>query len=141
LQKPSRLTEDERAIIELHPVISADLVSRVSGLADIVPSVRHHHERWDGGGYPDAIAGTSIPLFARIITFADTIDAMTTDRPYRPALGPSDVRAELLRNRGKQFDPELCDRLLASPAFQALFESLGCAPSEPNSGVAPSAAA
>jgi HD superfamily phosphohydrolase YqeK len=121
LQKPGRLTDDERAIIELHPVISADLVSRVSGLRDILPPVRHHHERWDGNGYPDRLAGEAIPLFARIITFADTIDAMTTDRPYRKALGSSDVRAELLRNRGKQFDPMICDRLLASPAFQDLF--------------------
>lgn len=125
LQKPGRLTEEERAVIEFHPVISADLVSRVSSLADIVPSVRHHHERWDGGGYPDGISDERIPLFARIITFADTIDAMTTDRPYRPALGPADVRAELLRNRGKQFDPHLCDRLLASPLFQRLFDGLG----------------
>jgi HD-GYP domain-containing protein (c-di-GMP phosphodiesterase class II) len=124
LQKPGRLTEEERAVIEIHPVISADLVSRVAGFADIVPSVRHHHERWDGAGYPDAIAGEKIPLFARIITFADTIDAMTTDRPYRPALGPSDVRAELLRNRGRQFDPGLCDRLLASRHFVALFDDL-----------------
>jgi putative nucleotidyltransferase with HDIG domain len=121
LQKPGRLTEDERATIELHPVISAELVSRVTGLADIVASVRHHHERWDGQGYPDRIEGDAIPLFARIITFADTVDAMTTDRPYRKALGASDVRAELLRNRGRQFDPTICDRLLASPAFQELF--------------------
>jgi hypothetical protein len=124
LQKPGRLTDDERAIIELHPVISEELVSRVSGLADILPSVRHHHERWDGKGYPDRLRGDATPLFARIITFADTVDAMTTDRPYRPALGPADVRAELLRNRGKQFDPAMCDRLLASPLFQDLFARL-----------------
>jgi HD superfamily phosphohydrolase YqeK len=132
LQKPGRLTDEERAIIELHPVISEDLVSRVSGLADILPAVRHHHERWDGLGYPDRLAGESIPLFARIITFADTIDAMTTDRPYRPALGPAEVRSELLRNRGKQFDPSLCDRLLASPAFQDLFAGLN--PSRASTG-------
>jgi HD-GYP domain-containing protein (c-di-GMP phosphodiesterase class II) len=120
LQKPGRLTDEERSIIELHPVISAELVSRVSGLADIVSSVRHHHERWDGRGYPDGISGERIPLFARIITFADTIDAMTTDRPYRRALGSAEVRSELLRNRGRQFDPSICDRLLASPLFQEL---------------------
>ena len=122
LQKPGRLTDDERAIIELHPVISAELVLRVSRLADVVPSIRHHHERWDGRGYPDGLAAGAIPLFARIITFADTIDAMTSDRPYRPALGAAEVRAELLRNRGKQFDPAICDRLLASPLFAQLFE-------------------
>ena len=130
LQKPGRLTDEERAIIELHPVISADLVSRVAGLVDLVPSVRHHHERWDGRGYPDGLAGDRIPLYSRIITFADTIDAMTSDRPYRPALGMPEVRAELLRNRGKQFDPDLCDRLLASPLFQHLFERVS-APSVP----------
>lgn len=123
LQKPGRLTDDERGIIELHPVISAELISRVSGLADIVPSVRHHHERWDGNGYPDRKAGDAIPQFARIITFADTVDAMTTDRPYRRALGLAEVRAELLRNRGRQFDPEICDRLLASPVFQELADA------------------
>jgi HD-GYP domain-containing protein (c-di-GMP phosphodiesterase class II) len=141
LQKPGRLTDEERAIIELHPVISEELVSRVSGLADILPSVRHHHERWDGKGYPDQLSGEAIPLFARIITFADTIDAMTTDRPYRPALGPAEVRAELLRNRGKQFDPALCDRLLASPLFQDLFARLGAPRAKPNEAAGGSVAA
>jgi HD-GYP domain-containing protein (c-di-GMP phosphodiesterase class II) len=121
LQKPGRLTDEERSVIELHPVISAELASRVSSLTDLIPSIRAHHERWDGRGYPDGLTGDSIPLFARIITFADTIDAMTTDRPYRPAMGPAEVRAELLRNRGKQFDPAICDRLLASPVFNSLF--------------------
>jgi HD-GYP domain-containing protein (c-di-GMP phosphodiesterase class II) len=141
LQKPGRLTDEERAIIELHPVISEELVSRVSGLADILPSVRHHHERWDGKGYPDQLSGEAIPLFARIITFADTIDAMTTDRPYRPALGPAEVRAELLRNRGKQFDPALCDRLLASPLFQDLFARLGAPRAKSNEAAGASVAA
>jgi putative nucleotidyltransferase with HDIG domain len=121
LQKPGRLTEEERLIIEEHPVRSAELVAMVNGLQDLVKPVRHHHERWDGGGYPDGLAGEDIPLTARIIVFADTIDAMTSDRPYRPALGPADVRRELVKHRAKQFDPFICDRLLASDLYESLF--------------------
>ncbi|MDF1501428.1 HD domain-containing phosphohydrolase [Roseisolibacter sp. H3M3-2] len=122
LQKPGRLTDEERLVIEEHPVRSAELVAMVSGLQDLVAPVRHHHERWDGGGYPDGIAGENIPLTARIIVFADTIDAMTSDRPYRPALGPEDVRRELVKHRGKQFDPYICDRLLASDLYVQIFK-------------------
>jgi putative nucleotidyltransferase with HDIG domain len=125
LQKPGRLTEEERLIIEEHPVRSAELVAMVNGLQDLVKPVRHHHERWDGGGYPDGLAGEEIPLTARIIVFADTIDAMTSDRPYRPALGPADVRRELVKHRGKQFDPFICDRLLASDLYESLFRLAG----------------
>lgn len=125
LQKPGRLTEEERLIIEEHPVRSAELVAMVNGLQDLVKPVRHHHERWDGGGYPGGLAGENIPLTARIIVFADTIDAMTSDRPYRPALGPADVRRELVKHRAKQFDPFICDRLLASDLYLRLFELPG----------------
>jgi HD-GYP domain-containing protein (c-di-GMP phosphodiesterase class II) len=122
LQKPGRLTAEERAIIELHPIKSAELVSMVGELHDLVPAVRHHHENWDGAGYPDGLAGTQIPLFSRIITLADTIDAMTTDRPYRAALGEPQVRSEIKKCRGTQFDPDICDVLLASRQFSALFD-------------------
>lgn len=122
LMKPGRLTQDERAIMELHPIKSAELVAKISDLKDIVPDVRHHHENWDGTGYPDQLKGEEIPLGSRIIMFADTIDAMTTDRPYRKALGEADVRSELIKYRGVQFDPFICDRLLASPDFARLFD-------------------
>lgn len=122
LQKPGKLTPEERAIMELHPVKSADLVARVTQLADIVPAVRHHHENYDGTGYPDRLAGAAIPIGSRIIMFADTIDAMTTDRPYRKALGPDVVREELLKYRGTQFDPNICDALLSSPHFHRIFD-------------------
>lgn len=122
LMKPGRLTPEERAIMELHPIKSAELVSKISELQDIVPAVRHHHENWDGTGYPDQLKGKDIPLESRIIMFADTIDAMTTDRPYRKALGESDVRSELQKWRGIQFDPEICDMLLSSPKFSRLFD-------------------
>lgn len=123
LKKPGALTPEERAIMELHPVKSADLVARVTQLADIVPAVRHHHENYDGTGYPDQLVGAAIPLGSRIIMFADTIDAMTTDRPYRKALGPEVVRSELIKYRGTQFDPEVCDVLLDSPHFARIFDS------------------
>lgn len=123
LQKPGRLTPEERAIMELHPIKSAELVGRASRFREnIVPIVRHHHENWDGTGYPDRIAGTSIPLGSRIIMFADTIDAMTTDRPYRKALGENEVRAELLKHRGTQFDPNICDALIDSIQFARIFD-------------------
>jgi hypothetical protein len=122
LQKPGRLTPEERAVIELHPIKSEELVSMVSQLSHAVAAVRHHHENWDGTGYPDRIAGEVIPLTSRIIMLADTIDAMTTDRPYRRALGPSEVRAELIKCRGTQFDPRICDVLLRSPQFALLFD-------------------
>ncbi|MGI9077843.1 MAG: HD-GYP domain-containing protein [Gemmatimonadaceae bacterium] len=121
LRKPARLTPDEWAIMKTHPVKSAELVETVSHLKHLVAPVRHHHENWDGTGYPDGIAGDAIPLESRIIMFADTIDAMTTDRPYRKALGESDVRGELVKHRGSQFDPQICDRLLSSPMFGLLF--------------------
>lgn len=122
LSKTGRLTPEERAVMELHPIKSAELVARISDLQDLVPAVRHHHERWDGAGYPDRLVGESIPLGARIITIADTIDAMTTDRPYRKALGEAEVREELARFSGTQFDPAICAMLLASPHFARLFD-------------------
>jgi HD-GYP domain-containing protein (c-di-GMP phosphodiesterase class II) len=123
LRKPGRLTPEERAIMETHPIKSAELVQTVSQLKDVVVPIRHHHENWDGTGYPDGLAGAEIPIASRIIMFADTVDAMTTDRPYRKALGEADVRAELAKLRGRQFDPQICDLLLSSPSFQLLFRS------------------
>ena len=122
LSKPGRLTPEERAIMELHPIKSAELVAKISDLQDIIPAVRHHHENWDGTGYPDRLEGRDIPLGSRIIMFADTIDAMTTDRPYRKALGEAEVRSELRKFRGMQFDPNICDALVASPNFARLFD-------------------
>jgi hypothetical protein len=122
LSKPGRLSPEERAIMELHPIKSAELVAKISDLQDIIPAVRHHHENWDGTGYPDRLAGKEIPLGSRIIMFADTIDAMTTDRPYRKALGEAEVRSELQRCRGVQFDPVICDALVNSADFARLFD-------------------
>ena len=121
LSKEDKLTPEEWATIQEHPVDGANLVATMTRLRDLVPAVRHHHENWDGTGYPDRIAGLAIPLGARIIRFADTIDAMTTERPYRGPLSEAQVRAEVLRCRGTQFDPEIADRLLASPLWVTLF--------------------
>jgi hypothetical protein len=122
LSKPGRLTAEENAIMQTHPIKSEELVKMVSQLSDVVAPIRHHHENWDGTGYPDGIAGEQIPVASRIIMFADTIDAMTTDRPYRAALGEAQVRAEFVKLRARQFDPMICDKLLSSAIYSRLFD-------------------
>jgi HD-GYP domain-containing protein (c-di-GMP phosphodiesterase class II) len=121
LSKPGRLTAEEQIVMRTHPIKSAELAGTVTQLKDVVPLIRHHHENWDGTGYPDGLKTDAIPLGSRIIMFADTIDAMTTDRPYRAALDATSVRKELLRFRGTQFDPQICDALLKSPEYSKLF--------------------
>ncbi len=122
LSKPGRLTAEETAIMQTHPIKSEELVAMVSQLNDVVTPIRHHHENWDGTGYPDGLVAENIPIASRIIMFADTIDAMTTDRPYRAALTEGQVRAEFVKLRGRQFDPGICDQLLESPIYPKLFD-------------------
>jgi HD-GYP domain-containing protein (c-di-GMP phosphodiesterase class II) len=112
LNKPAALTDDERAELQTHPARGAELVSRFSDYRTGRDLILHHHERYDGQGYPDGLKGDEIPLGARIIAVADAADAMMSDRPYRKALGLSDVMRELERNRGKQFDPAIVDAML-----------------------------
>ena len=121
LTKQDKLTPEEWAIIQEHPADGANLIATMTKLRSMVPAVRHHHENFDGTGYPDGLKAEVIPLASRIIRFADTIDAMTTERPYRQPLSEAQVRAEVLRCRGTQFDPEIADRLLASPLWSTLF--------------------
>jgi HD-GYP domain-containing protein (c-di-GMP phosphodiesterase class II) len=121
LSKQDKLTAEEWAVIQEHPVDGANLVATMTRLRDLIPPIRHHHENWDGTGYPDRIKAEEIPLAARIIRFADTIDAMTTERPYRRPLTEAQVRAEVIRCRATQFDPGIADRLLASPLWPTLF--------------------
>jgi diguanylate cyclase (GGDEF)-like protein len=111
LQKPTRLTEEEWALMRMHPVIGAEVVSRVPALRVTAPGIRGHHERWDGSGYPDGLAGEAIPLTARIVAVADAYSAMTTDRPYRKALSQAEAMAELRRCAGSQFDPSVVQAL------------------------------
>jgi hypothetical protein len=122
LSKPGRLTAEENAIMQTHPIKSEELVRTVSQLSDVVAPIRHHHENWDGTGYPDGLIGEKIPIASRIIMFADTIDAMTTDRPYRAALTEAQVRSEFVKLRGRQFDPNICDKLLTSAIYPRLFD-------------------
>jgi len=114
LRKPGRLTEEEYSIMKTHSKKGADLVAQVTHFEDLVPIVLSHHEAWDGSGYPNKISGEQIPLGARIIALADTIDAMSTSRPYRDGLPPAVIMAEIQKQSGRQFDPILCERLLAS---------------------------
>ena len=121
LRKEGRLTDEETALMQTHSAKSADLVGIISKFQGFIhESVRHHHERWDGKGYPDGLSGKGIPLGARIILIADTIDAMTTDRPYRKRLSLEIVFAELQKCKGTQFDPELIDVVVASVAVRRL---------------------
>jgi putative nucleotidyltransferase with HDIG domain len=123
LSKTDKLNREEWLIMKQHPADGADLVATMSRLRDVVPPIRHHHENWDGSGYPDGLAGEAIPLAARIIRLADTIDAMTTQRPYRAPLSEEQVRQEIIRCRGTQFDPAIADRLLNSTLWSALFSA------------------
>jgi putative two-component system response regulator len=109
LAKRGTLTLEERAHLRVHPVVGDRLLEPLVALADVRPIVRHHHERWDGSGYPDGLAGKDIPLAARIIAVADSVEAMSADRIYRTALDPDTMLAELERGRGTQWDPAVVD--------------------------------
>ena len=107
LAKPGPLTAEERSVIELHPRIGYQLVQQVPGLRGVGLAVLHHHERWDGNGYPGGLSGDEIPLAGRIVAIADSFDAMTTDRPYRKGMSLEGACAELERCAGTQFDPDI----------------------------------
>lgn len=107
LLKPARLTRAEFEIMKSHPVRSARILEKISALRPLIPGIKHHHERFDGLGYPEGLAGDAIPLYARIILIADTYDAMTSTRPYRLALDKEIAFAELDKCAGTQFDPVL----------------------------------
>ena len=119
LNKPGKLTPEERALMERHPEAGVELLKDVEFPWDVLPMVRSHHERWDGRGYPDRLTGDAIPLHARILALADVFDALTTHRPYRPAFSP-DEALQIMRNDAGAFDPELFpvfEQLV--PSFQA----------------------
>ena len=108
--KPGPLTDDEWVTMRSHAAIGGELVGRIDAFAHLAPAVRASHERWDGGGYPDNLAGEEIPLAARIIAACDTYDAIVTDRPYRPARTPREACEELARVAGTQLDSEVGGR-------------------------------
>ncbi len=112
LNKPGKLTAGEFEKMKLHAAIGADLLSAIEFPYPVVPIVRHHHENWDGSGYPDGLAGTQIPVAARILAVVDCFDALTSDRPYRPALS-DETAAQILRDRrGTMYDPLVVDKFL-----------------------------
>jgi putative nucleotidyltransferase with HDIG domain len=125
LRKESKLTPEETALLQTHAVKSAELVGIISSFRGTVQdTVRSHHERWDGGGYPDGMAGEEIPLGSRIIMISDTTDAMTTDRPYRKRLPIEAVVSELQKYRGTQFDPKLVDLVVNSVTIRRVMAEL-----------------
>ena len=113
LLKPGPLTDEEWVTMRTHAAIGGELVGRIDAFAHLAPAVRASHERWDGGGYPDGLAGEQIPLAARIIAVCDTYDAIVTDRPYRPARSPHEACAELRRVAGSQLDAGVVEAVVA----------------------------
>jgi len=107
LDKPGALTAEEYEIMQRHPVAGAEICAPHRTARDLIPAIRHHHERWDGNGYPDRLAGEAIPLDARIIAIVDAYDAMVSDRPYRRGLPVEKALAIMRENRGPQWDPSL----------------------------------
>ena len=118
LNKAAPLTPAERAIIERHASAGADLLKDVEFPWDVLPMIRHHHERWDGAGYPDGLSGDALPISARILCVADVYDALTTHRPYRAAYTPQQALEAMRADRGRVFDPEILD------LFERILESL-----------------
>ena len=112
LHKPGPLTEQEWEIMRQHPVIGERILRAIPGLGDVARIVRHEHERWDGKGYPDRLAGAEIPVGSRIILACDAYHAMVSDRPYRKAMNHVDAMAELSGNAGTQFDPDVVQALV-----------------------------
>jgi len=114
LFKAGTLDADEREVMQRHPVIGEEIISEIAFLEPALPLVRHHHERWDGGGYPDGLAGLEIPLVARVFALADALDALTSDRPYRAAVAIGQARTEIESSDG-QFDPAVLEAFATIP--------------------------
>lgn len=112
LNKPDRLTDEEYAVIKSHTTIGGEILSRSENLKSAAEVAHYHHERYDGNGYPDRLSGEEIPLHARVVAIADAYDAMRSDRIYRRGLPLDVIREELIKWRGKQFDPGMLDRFL-----------------------------
>jgi HD-GYP domain-containing protein (c-di-GMP phosphodiesterase class II) len=111
LNKATPLTADERHLVRLHPILGASILSRMPGMDRLVPVVLHHHESWDGSGYPSGVSGVRVPVEARIILVVDAFDAMTSNRPYGRVLTTEEALAELRAHAGTQFDPKLVEAM------------------------------
>ena len=112
INKTTKLSDDEYATIKTHPVIGSEILKNMSELPDIMVGARWHHERYDGKGYPDGLAGEEIPLVARIIGVADAYDAMSSTRSYRGVLPQEVIRSEMQKCAGSQFDPEIAEIMI-----------------------------
>ncbi|MEA2273871.1 MAG: hypothetical protein QOI98_2579 [Solirubrobacteraceae bacterium] len=115
LFKPEPLDDEERRAIERHPVLGCDILESIDFLDDAKAVVRSHHERWDGDGYPDGLKGEDIPLAARVFAVADTLDALTTDRPYRRSVPLTEARKTIEAGAGSQFDPRVVEAFRGVP--------------------------
>jgi ribonuclease P protein subunit RPR2 len=115
LWKPEPLTQAERTLMERHPLVGWEILREIDFLGEAKLVVRHHHERWDGAGYPDQLAGDNIPLAARVFAVADVLDALTTVRPYRAPSELAEARAMIAESAGTQFDPEVVAAFLEIP--------------------------
>ena len=113
LRKPAKLTDDEYTHVKRHPEEGARIVAPMRFAGDVGPIIMHHHERWDGMGYPHGLAGEAIPIGARIVAIVDAYDAMMTDRPYRSGLGLAEAERRLKEGRGREWDPRLLDMFIA----------------------------
>jgi putative nucleotidyltransferase with HDIG domain len=112
LNKPAKLTAEEYEYIKTHASIGASLLESSPALRHLAPFVRHHHERWDGRGYPEGLAGNAIPIEARILNVCDSVEAMASDRPYHHGMSPSRIVGEIQRCTGTQFDPAIAEAFL-----------------------------
>jgi diguanylate cyclase (GGDEF)-like protein/putative nucleotidyltransferase with HDIG domain len=112
LMKPFPLTSEEHQIIQQHTILGADILKNSHSMQHLSPIIRHHHERYDGSGYPDRLAGKEIPIESRIIAVADSVEAMASDRPYRRALSMEKIEEQLIRNSSTQFDPMIIESML-----------------------------
>jgi putative nucleotidyltransferase with HDIG domain len=118
LNKPGKLSLLEVEQMKLHATIGADMLSPVDSPFPMVPIVRHHHENWDGTGYPDGLKGVDIPIGSRILSVVDGFDALTSDRPYRPAMSDNEALRILKTHRGTLYDPLIVDSFAAQFGFQ-----------------------
>ena len=107
LTKPDKLLDTEYEVVKMHTVFGAEAIKDIESLHPCIEIIRHHHERWDGTGYPDGLKGEEIPLLTRIASIADAFDAMTSHRAYRAALTPDEAYARIIKGAGTQFDPNL----------------------------------
>jgi HD-GYP domain-containing protein (c-di-GMP phosphodiesterase class II) len=109
LYKPGKLTDEEYNLMKMHPIYSEQIVYPIASLRHLCPTIRAHHERWDGKGYPDQLAGQDIPMAARVLAVADVFDALSAKRPYKDAMPMAKVKQIMEEGRGTHFDPDMMD--------------------------------